>query len=55
MMGTDSALFLSAMLSRTPPPLGSISSAESSAFASAAGNSLSTPMTSPVDFISGPR
>ena len=53
--GSISVLCRSAMLMSTPPPGGSAMSADISAFASAAGNVWSIPITSPVDFISGPR
>src|ERR1035437_6249591 len=53
-MGSASALSGSAMLHRQPPDLGTKPSAPRKAFSRAGPRSTSMPITSPVDFISGP-
>ena len=52
--GTTSALYLSVMEMKMVPEEGRADPAAIAAFAYAAPNSASMPMTSPVDFISGP-
>src|SRR5580658_357064 len=54
MIGSASALSTSATLHRAPPVVGISPRAATKAFSSAAPRSVSIPMTSPVDFISGP-
>src|SRR5579884_2473219 len=53
-MGNASCLSASAMLHRAPPPVGTPPSAARNAFSMAASSLVSAPITSPVDFISGP-
>ena len=54
MIGSASALSTSATLHSAPPVVGTSPSAATNAFSSAAPRSVSMPITSPVDFISGP-